>query len=177
MFYHSLPHTPEGQSPPPWWCFHAETLTPLRINRLPKGIVRVTAIDPPPGFLPVFQSHPGTFNHDLVITHLMPELAGVDPHIKLEKVHTLPRAKVNLPAYLPIWDHQGGQPAIIHTVDPMVIILADSKDERKLSTTTPYYRTNVDLSAEGWAYWWEDASLAWDDLIKPFLPTPGSTEK
>ena len=176
MFYHALPQTttPPGTAPPPWWCFHAETLTPIHIKTNPDRSITFSVVAPPADFLPVHESHPGSFDPGIIRSVLLPELHILIPEATIGRIRNVPfaKARTHLPEYLIVWDVAGRHPSIIRTTDPFFIIPADPKDERILGESMPYVRTSTDHSGFGWAYFWEDAHLAWDELIKPFLADP-----
>ncbi len=68
-----------------------------------------------------------------------------------------------LPSYLLLNNlHDGTTPAIMHTADPVFIAFADPATA--ILRAPEHYRSSVDLTVEGWAYWWEDAQRAFEKL-------------
>jgi hypothetical protein len=181
MFYHALPTatTPPGTPPPPWWCFHAETLTPIHIKTNKDRSLTLSVVAPPPDFSAVYETHPGPFEPGILRSALLPELHILIPEATIGRIRNVPfaTARPNLPEYLIVWDVAGRHPSVIRTADPFVIIPATPENDKLLAGAIPYARTSTDHSVEGWAYFWEDAQRAWDDLIQPFYPSPPPAKK
>jgi hypothetical protein len=65
----------------------------------------------------------------------------------------------------------GKTPAILHTGDPTALYLA--RPDTAILQHTEHFRSQVDLSVEGWAYWWQDAQNAFIRLTVEFAQACG----
>lgn len=66
------------------------------------------------------------------------------------------------PEYLLLNSLDGTAPAIMHTADPVFIAFADPATN--VIRAPEHYRSSIDLTVDGWAYWWEDAQRAYEKL-------------
>lgn len=158
MFLHAFPPTAPDASPPTsWWAVHVPSLTPIRVLAGPTTFMAECHPLSPPD-----PSYPPPAASDIAR-----ELATISPlPVTVRYKDTPPQT---LSEYHIAFTAKGESPAIWRTQDPHLIIAAQSdhclKDEFMAS------RSATDISGEGWAYWWEDAHLAYDELSPQFIST------
>jgi hypothetical protein len=75
------------------------------------------------------------------------------------------------PEWMLMLSGEGTQPAIIHTIDPLFIAFVDPLTSRLDAPT--YYQSQIDLSVEGWEYWWTDAQDHFEKLAVEFAMNYG----
>ena len=171
MILHALTlDSATGQPATTWWAVHAETLTPIRIDRSLNRVLQFEIVAPPPGEPTVFASHPQIpFNAPAIAKEVFLDIQRtLFPGASHFKSTTVSRADIAVPEYLLVFTGAGEQPAIFRSTDPHLIIPANPEDESILGQPL-YWRSATDLPATGWEYWWTDCQLALDRLAPQFI--------
>lgn|GEM_PF-6762543 len=137
ILHHQLCHPKNGQLTP-WLSVDCESLA-LFLNT-PQGQRNIQESITPLEITAVIESH----------------------SIQCVGKSALTYAQAEVPEWLLLNSEDSTTPAIMHTSDPIFISLADPTSA--VIKAPEYYRSGVDLSAEGWAYWWEDAQRAFEKL-------------
>lgn len=162
MFLHQQsaadPHAPLCH----WWVVELETLTLARCTTNLRSHLSIEIVGPDTTPDAV-SSHPFTFLPGPFASRLLTEcrLEG-NKHRKLTATHIIPSGAADMPEWLLLASTGGETPAIMHTTDPVFVTLADP--ETAVLKSPEFFRSNVDLPAEGWAYWWEDAQRNFEKL-------------
>ena len=126
-----------------WWSVHVPTLALIR-NSGKGSELRMEYVKPIEGTVAI-QSSPIP-NREI--------LAG-----RAKLTH----AQANPPEWILLNDPETGTtPAIMHTADPVFIAFADPASA--VLRAPEHFRSSVDLTVEGWTYWWEDAQRAFEKL-------------
>ncbi len=177
MFLHALTTTPQ-QPPYSWWAIHVESLTPVKIHIGSGGRIALDIVSHPPSEIPAHSSHPDSVTDPAALTHdLLTELtATLTPHYRLHRSRVVTREDSAVPEFLLVFDHSGAHPAIARTQDPRCILPADPHDESSLSASFLAARTTTDLSADGWAYFWEDCQRAYDQLAPALVAASSAND-
>jgi hypothetical protein len=153
-------HALNSAHPLKWWAVHAPTLTPLFVDATAGTHVGIHIH--PQDFSP-FRSHPQDLPSKQIATDAFASvrclLAGNTPKFARPSLVKTPPA--DLPEYLPVFNHDGEEPAIWRTREPAIIIPAIPGKDYLLGAPS-HWRTATDLPVSGWEYWWEDAQRAWD---------------
>lgn len=156
------------QTPSPadgFFSVHCESLT-LAWCRPAGSRVIVTPLPAPTGTAAVEILHP--VSPDQAARLIAADIANHGPSRHSAAASTRP----DPPEYLLVNSLDGTTPGIMRTVDPLFIVLADP--DTGILGTPSRVRSSADLSAEGWAYWWEDARRAFESLTVDFCHAVGT---
>ncbi len=159
-----LPHPRNGPLLS-WLALHSESLT-LALCEPHAAVIRITPI-----------SYPSPIDH---ITNVISPASAPEDAIAAVIRHHMPGRPIiilplitnhpaigTLPDYLLLNSLDGTTPAILHTQHPVALYFADPKTS--LLGPAERFRSSVDLTPEGWAYWWEDAQRAFQKLTIEFM--------
>lgn len=185
MFYHAFPVRPHSTqlTITHWWAFHAETFAAVRIHlRYPAPGATTTMADlvivwPPPEFVGDCASHLAVTDHQTIRQEILAELSTLIPDVIIRRCKLASWEPANQPDYRAVFSLDGTRTAILRYADPFLVIPTEPKNDRRLAAAIPYFRSATDLPAEGFAYWWEDAAQAWDEIIAPFYAAPADAGK
>lgn len=168
MLLHALHHFPADPAADfSWWLVHVETLTPVQVHSSGRKItVQITR---PAETATPFRSHPEIpFDAKAIGKDIFREFkAALGPACTFKTYHVRPAADAQAPEYLLVFDINGENPAIFRTQDPAAIFPIDTA----ANTLGPAlaWSTATDISAEGWAYFWEDCMRAYEHLSEKFI--------
>lgn len=169
MILHQQLLQPEHGPREPWLAVHVESLTIAHCEDQ-GGTIRIHALKDGTEDFPFSNTQKGN-----PIAFAMMIEDDIAQHLGIRSsIHPLPAshpALGTLPDYLLLNSLDGTTPAILHTVDPVAIYFA--QDERGTLGHAEHFRSSTDLSAEGWAYWWEDAQRAFHKLTIEFFAGAG----
>jgi hypothetical protein len=92
-----------------------------------------------------------------------------------EEPSPIPNPQSQIPLSILVNSLDGTTPGILHLADPIALYLADP--ETSILHPATVASSQQDISAEGWAYWWEDAQRAFHKQTIAFyqackLPIP-----
>lgn len=170
MILHQQLHHPESAPLEPWLAVHCESLT-LADCEFRENKYRVTAINHESTDFMISNVQRG----NLVAFAAMIE-KDIYQHLGIKgSSYPLPTdhsALGTLPSYILLNSLDGTTPAILHTQDPVALYFA--QDPRGTLGNAEYFRSSRDLTAEGWAYWWEDAQRAFHKLTIEHLQATGT---
>lgn len=170
MILHAMnPDTPK-QTPMEWWAVHAETLTPVHISILPSNIADIRVVEPTAPDATLFRSHPKRNDTPREIARdVMEEInRNFLQGINLGSLTIGPTDAVTpLPEHLLVMKANGENAAIFRTEFPRMIIPTRT-DETMLGEPT-HWTALEDLSAFGWAFYWEGCQQALDELAPAFI--------
>ena len=177
MIFHAfspnLPRNPTARFT--YWTLHGETLTPVRVSVGHGGRVTLNIFLHPTTEIPVFSSHPdGNLSQEAITEEVMTSICSANPRLSHRATRFFTREEVEIPEYLIVFDINGENPAVARTQDPHFIIAINEREEM-LSSEHSYCRTTIDLSAEGWCYWWQDAQAAYETLVATILDATSSS--
>lgn len=146
-----------------WLALHVESLTSVLCNPISCNLIEITV--PPPFHGPI-TNITDTPPHDLcaiIASDIQSHITGLRT-----RVATLPsgHSALGTQDYILVNSLDGTTPAILHTQDPVALYLADASGTLG---SAERFRSATDLSAEGWAYWWEDAQRAFHKLTIAFM--------
>lgn len=173
MILHQQILQPETGPREPWLALHVESLT-LALCEQRGHAIHITAIHiiPPPSCVTSLNDLVPFLCADEVSRDIRRHIAGATTRtIQQSPISNLKSQIPDLPPYLLVNSLDGTTPAILHTADPVALYFADPIT----STLSPaeHFRSTVDLSVEGWAYWWEDAQRAYHKLTIEFCQEAG----
>ncbi len=169
MILHQQLPQPKDAPLEPWFAVHCESLTLFRCK--PHGDA-----------VAIFQLVPETSETAITSCTAMGQFRAAEAvandlrrHSEQVVIDTpLPLnsqlSTLNTP-YLLLNSLDGTTPAIMHTVDPVFICMADRKTA--ILHPTEHFRSSVDLSVEGWTYWHEDAQAHFEKLTVEFCQATG----
>lgn len=169
MLLHALQHFPaDPHADFSWWLIHVETLTPVHLHSSGRRI-QVQIVRPPAATPPAIRSHSAVaFDPQAIATEISREIRTTfDLHRAFNSYALRDRNEIEVPEYLLTFDIQGVHPAIVRTHDPSMILPVG--EQAPTPSQFIAWSTATDLSAEGWAYWWEDCMRAYDRLSDELL--------
>lgn len=162
ILHQQLPH-PDATLDP-WFALHCESLT-IAICQPNDSRIHISLVNPTK---PANEITNATTRADLNI--IAADIRHHLPHYTTS-ISSLPNIQFPIAPYLLLNSLDGNTPAILHTQDPVALYLAEES-----GTLHPcqYFRSSIDLSVEGWAYWWEDAQRAFYKLTVEFMQATGA---
>jgi hypothetical protein len=170
----------------PWLALHLPSLTLALCE--PKGNrITITQVAPFPGEITSATPITPDTLFDIAADirhHLTHVTTGISTDIlPLSSLHTshsalgtssssLASCVFESSVYLLVNSLDGTTPGILHTGDPTALYLADPKTS--ILGHAQHFRSTVDLTVEGWLYWWEDALAHFQKLTIEFAQSTGT---
>ena len=171
-----------------WWAVHVPTLTPIRISLRGVRLHLQWAYNA----IPLHASHPEAhatlrLDEPRLANQLATELAAnFDKPIRLVKSSPIPTDYPELPEHLLVFDLNGEIPAIWRSADPrsispVEVIPSDDVSPigelidaiygptEILSATALSSSAEIEITAEGYLYYYQECEAALEELTKEFL--------
>lgn len=177
ILHQQLPH-PENGTPLPWFAVHSQLLG-ICLCEQTGNLITIT---------PIIQENPKALISSLSrvqTTYTLDDIGGavcrhfhqegfIARGIRLELKAPSPISNLQspIPNYILVNSLDGTTPGILHLGDPTALYL--SEKNTAILQPTEHFRSAVDLSVEGWTYWWEDAQRAFLKLTIEFAQAVGT---
>lgn len=131
-----------------------DSLSLARITLSRSLRLKVEALKPSDPDTPHVSSALESFSPTTLAARILKNLrAHVNPAIRLREVTVVEQAGEEVPEYVDFYELDGDGVSIMHTADPVFIAEHDHKNW----LVPGNFRCRIDLSAEGWAYFFMEA--------------------
>lgn len=152
ILHHPSPENPSTLSRA--WVVDTESLSLARITVSRKLRLKVEALRPLDPDAPHISAALEPFSPSILASRILKNLREhLHPAIKLHQVTVIEQRGENVPEYIDFYELDGSGISIMRTSEPMFLADHDGHDW----ITPRAYRYRIDISGEGWAYFFTDA--------------------